>query len=62
MTKRKVIKIQKIMISKKYESKKLYGAYLNSVIPEGIQQFTAKLPRRHTAVFGLILYWTLLQV
>ena len=61
ITKRKVIKIQKIIISNKYESKKLYGACLKSVLPEGIQQFTAKPPRRLKAVFRLILYSTLLH-
>ena len=55
ITKRKVIKIQKIIISKKYESKKLYGACLKSALPEGVQKFTTKPPRRLTAVFGLIL-------
>ena len=39
ITKRKVIKIQKIIIAKKYESKKLYGACLKSALPEGVQQF-----------------------
>ena len=46
------VKIQEIMILKKYESKKLYGAYLKSALPEGVQQFTAKPPRRLTAVLG----------
>ena len=51
ITKRKVIKIQKIIIPKKYESKEFYGACLKSALPEGIQQFTHKPPRRCAAVF-----------
>ena len=38
------------------------GACLKNALPEGVQQFTAKPPRGRTAVFGLILYCTLLQV
>ena len=62
MTKRKMIKIQKIIISKKYESWKLYGACLKSALAEGVQQFIAKPPKRLTAVFRLILCCILLQV
>ena len=42
------------IISKQYESRNLYGASLKSALPEGVQQFAAKPPRRRTAVYGLI--------